>query len=571
MSAEFHFSPRPNRAGEIDWQPWSTAAFERAKADDKPILLAISAVWCHWCHVMDESTYSNQRVIDLINSEYVAVRVDNDVRPDINQRYNMGGWPTTAFLTPQGDVLTGGTYLPPEQMADALARVAGYYRSNKPEIVSRVLEGRKRAGATVAASAGALEPGLVDRVLGSVEGAYDPTYGGFGSAPKFPQADAIALLAEQATLRGEPRLMEMARHTLAQMAGGGTYDHVEGGFFRYSTMPDWSVPHYEKMLEDHGGLVAALALTGQADILDDTARYLDTVLRDPDTRLYAGSQDADEDYYGRDADGRRELTAPYVDRRVYASWNCGLAVAYLEADARLGRPNLGDQAAQLLDRMFAGLYRPEAGLRHTVDVEGQLGDQVWGLLASVRAATAGLGEHWRERARSLADLLEHAYGDPELGGYFDHAGDDRLGRLEERVKPLGDNSVAAIALTELDVLIGDPALGYRDRARRALESVASLPRQYGIMAAVFARALDRLLREPVKVTTLDQGLARAALAAYPYAVIERAGGEAAVVCVGTTCLAPIRDEEEVARVVARAASPSGPGGPPPPASGGGNG
>jgi uncharacterized protein len=552
VSAEFHFSPRPNRAGEIDWQHWSAAAFERAKADDKPILLAISAVWCHWCHVMDETTYSNQRVIDLINGEYVPVRVDNDVRPDINQRYNMGGWPTTAFLTPQGDVLTGGTYLPPEQMADALTRVAGYYRGNKPEIVARILEGRKRAGASVAASAGTLEPGLVDRVLGSVEGAYDPTYGGFGSAPKFPQTDAIALLAEQATLRAEPRLMEMARHTLAQMAGGGAYDHVEGGFFRYSTTPDWSIPHYEKMLEDHGGLVAALALTGQAEILDDAARYLDTALRDPETRLYAGSQDADEEYYGRDADGRRELTAPYVDRRVYASWNCGLAVAYLEADARLARARLGEEAAQLLDRLFGELYRPESGLRHTVDVEGQLGDQVWGLLASVRAAAAGLGEHWRERARSLAEHLERAHGDPELGGYFDHAGGDQLGRLEERIKPLGDNAVAAIALAELDALLGDPALGLRDRARRALESVASLPRQYGIMAAVFARALDRLLREPVKVTTLDQGLAQAALAAYPYAVIERAGNEAAVVCVGTTCLAPIRDAEEVARAVADA-------------------
>src|SRR5260221_10097746 len=104
---------------------------------------------------MDETTYSSSGVIDLIKSEYVPVRVDNDVRPDINQRYNMGGWPTTAFLTPQGDILTGGTYLPPDQMADALARVASYYRSSKPEIVARVLEGRRRAGATVAASAGA--------------------------------------------------------------------------------------------------------------------------------------------------------------------------------------------------------------------------------------------------------------------------------------------------------------------------------------------------------------------------------------------------------------------------------
>src|SRR6202165_6053107 len=165
----FHFSPRPNRAAEIGWQEWGDAAFTAARVEDKPILLGISAVWCHWCHVMDETTYSNQGVIDLINRDYIPVRVDNDLRPDVNNRYNMGGWPTTAFLTPQGDILTGATYLPPEQMADALARVSSYYRQHKPDIAAKVLEGRKRAGAAAAASAGALDPGLVDRVLGHGE------------------------------------------------------------------------------------------------------------------------------------------------------------------------------------------------------------------------------------------------------------------------------------------------------------------------------------------------------------------------------------------------------------------
>jgi uncharacterized protein len=545
---EFHFSPRPNRAAEIRWRPWSAEAFDQAKAEDKPILLSISAVWCHWCHVMDETTYSADDVIDLVNREYVPVRVDNDVRPDINQRYNMGGWPTTAFLTPQGDILTGFTYVPPDQMTDALAKVASFYRTNKPEIVARVLEGRRRAATTVAASAGTADPGQVDRILGSVETAYDREHGGFGTAPKFPQTDALALLAEQSVLRGEPELMEMARHTLARMAGGGTYDHVEGGFFRYSTTADWSVPHFEKMLEDHGGLVAALAMTGQGEILDDAARYLDTVLRDPGTGLYAGSQDADEEYFAKDAAGRGELTAPYVDRRVYAAWNCGLAIAYLEADVRLGRPALRERAAAALDRLFADLWTPEGGLRHTADLGGQLGDQVWGLWAAVRAAAA-LGGPWRERALALAAHLDASYADADLGGYFDHAGGDALGRLTERIKPLAENSIAAIALTELDALVGDPSLGLRDRAGRALASVAALPRRYGTMASVFARALDRARREPVKLTTLDPELPRALLGAYPYAVIERAGDERGVLCVGTTCLPPTDSAKELVAAV----------------------
>src|ERR1700736_2899083 len=152
----FHFSPRPNRAHEIKWHTWSEEAFEEAGKLDRPILLSISAVWCHWCHVMDETTYSHPGVIDAINKEYVPIRVDNDLRPDINQRYNMGGWPTTAFLTSSGEILTGATYLPPDQMADALVRVAGYYRTHRPEIADQILEGKKRTGSGVARDAGTL-------------------------------------------------------------------------------------------------------------------------------------------------------------------------------------------------------------------------------------------------------------------------------------------------------------------------------------------------------------------------------------------------------------------------------
>lgn len=552
MPEEFHFSPRPNRAAEIGWRPWSEAAFEEAKLADRPILLSISAVWCHWCHVMDETTYSDQRVIDLVRSRFVPVRVDNDVRPDLNQRYNMGGWPTTAFLTPGGDILTGATYLPPGQLADALTRIADYYRSHRPEIAAQVLEGRKRAAHAAAAAAGTLEPGLVDEVLNAIEQAYDHTYGGFGTAPKFPQTDAILLLAEQSAIRRQPRYLEMARHTLERMAGGGTYDHVEGGFFRYSTTQDWSVPHFEKMLEDHAGLIEGLAATGLGEILDDATRYLDGVLRDPETGLYAGSQDADERYYALAEAGRSALEAPYVDRRVYASWNCGLAAAYLQADLRLGRPRLREHAAHLLEVLFERFYEPATGMAHTDGVRGQLGDQAWALLAATRAAAAGIGPAWLDTARSLADRLQANYADAELGGYFDTAAGEDLGRLRERLKPLPENSVAALALHELSVLTGDPSAPYQARARAALESVASLPRQYGTMAAVFARAADRLLRPPLKVTTSDRTLAAEALAAHPYAVIEIGGDARAVVCVGTTCLAPADRPELLREAIAQA-------------------
>jgi uncharacterized protein YyaL (SSP411 family) len=536
--SEFHFSPRPNRAAEINWHSWSEAAFVEARQLNRPILLSISAVWCHWCHVMDETTYSHPGVIDLINREYVPIRVDNDVRPDINQRYNMGGWPSTAFLTESGDILTGATYMPPDQMADALARVASYYRTHQTEIASGVLEARKRAGASVSRSAGELDEATVDSILEAVTNAYDPEYGGFGNAPKFPQTDALLLLLEQAQIRSDPALRQMAVHTLEQMAGGGTYDHVEGGFFRYSTTQDWSVPHFEKMLEDHAALVSAVALAGLDGVLDSTTRYLDTVLRDGKTGLYAGSQDADEHYYSLGAGERLPQNAPYVDRRVYTSWNAGLAIAYLDAAVRCGRPELHQHASKLLERLFNDRYQPGKGLLHTDDAGGQLGDQAWGLLAAVRAHQAGLGEEWLPRAADIADHLEERYADVELGGYFDHAGGDQLGRLGDLIKPLGENSVVAIALAELDVLTGQPDQRYLTRARRTLASVAGLPRQYGLMAAAFARALDRL-RQPIKVSTGNAELARAALLAHPYAVIDPNGDKRAVVCVGTICLAPV--------------------------------
>jgi uncharacterized protein len=551
---EFHFSPRPNRAAEIKWRPWSEKAFEEARQLNLPILLSISAVWCHWCHVMDETTYSHAGVIDLINREYLPIRVDNDVRPDINQRYNMGGWPTTAFLTSSGDILTGATYMPPDQMADTLTRVSGYYRTNQPEIASRVLESRKRAGSGVARSAGELDQGIVDSVLEAVTNAYDPEYGGFGNAPKFPQTEALLLLLEQAQIRSDPALREMAVHTLERMAGGGTYDHVEGGFFRYSTTQDWSVPHFEKMLEDHAGLVSALAIAGLDEVLDSTTRYLDTVMRDQKKGLYAGSQDADEHYYSLGADERGPENAPYVDRRIYTSWNAALGIAYLDAAVRRQRPQLHEHATKLLERLFHDRYKTGAGLVHTEGTGGQLGDQVWGLLAAVRAHQAGLGERWLPTAVDIAKHLEETYADRDLGGYFDSSG-ERLGRLGDPIKPLGENSVAAMALVELDVLTGEPDMPYLTRARLVLGSVAGLPRQYGLMAAAFARALDRQ-RQQIKVSTSNPELARAAVLAHPYAVIDPNGDKRAVVCVGTICLAPVSTPAALGEALQEATFPA---------------
>src|SRR5260370_26378454 len=285
----------------------------------------------------------------------------------------------------------------------------------------------------------------------------------------------------------------MAFHTLEQVAGGGTCGQGEGGFFRYSATQDWSVPHFEKMLEDHAGLVQALALAGMTEAVDKTIGYLDRVLRDPSRGLYAGSQDADEHYYSLDAEERAHATPPYVDRRVYTSWNAALAMSSPFMGNYPVKPGNG-AGRKLLDALFARAYRKGEGMTHAEGVGGQLSDQVWSFWAALRAYQEGFGDRWLEIALDLAAHLEERYADSELGGYFDHAGTDEnfgFGRLRERVKPLAENLVAANALNERATLQADPASPHRQRARRALESAPAPPQHSGLMAAVFARPLDR--------------------------------------------------------------------------------
>ena len=285
---DFRFSPRPNRAAEISWRPWGEPAFAEARRLGRPVLLSLSAVWCHWCHVMDETSYSDPRIIAAINEHFVPVRVDNDRHPDVNRRYNMGGWPTTAFLAASGDVLTGGTYLPPDQMLESLARVKAFCDANQSQLIA--LESERAAdgdGAAMAKLTGL--PLNLDEALEALDGdpdvpgdiaaevalqvvrAFDPLHGGLGAEPKFPQPDVFGFMLAYGTLRGagDPehvpdggsallrpvRVQEVVRRTLTAMAEGAMYDAVEGGFFRYATQRDWSVPHYEKMLEDNARLV----------------------------------------------------------------------------------------------------------------------------------------------------------------------------------------------------------------------------------------------------------------------------------------------------------------------------
>ena len=306
----------------IDWFEWGEPAFERARTEDKPILLDIGAVWCHWCHVIDRESYENPDIARIINEHFVPVKVDRDERPDVDSRYQsaisaitrQGGWPLTGFLRPDGKPFYGGTYFPPEDhmgrpgFRRVLLTVAEFYKTKRDE-VNRAAESIADAVAQAEVFAGAraaFDASVVDAQISSMTQAFDIKNGGFGHAPKFPHSSAIDLLLERYQQTGARHLLAIAETTLEKMARGGVYDQLAGGFHRYSVDERWLVPHFEKMSYDNSELLKNYAhafLISENELLRRTADgivdWVRQVLSDQDGGFYA-SQDAD---YSLDDDG----------------------------------------------------------------------------------------------------------------------------------------------------------------------------------------------------------------------------------------------------------------------------
>jgi len=300
----------------IRWHQWGEEAFAAAQRENKPILLDIGAVWCHWCHVMDRESYEDAETARIVNENYIAVKVDRDERPDIDSRYQaavqamsgQGGWPLTAFLTPEGKPFYGGTYFPPDDQwgrpgfKRVLATIADAFRSKRDEVVQQadmVLSAISQSESFAGRSA-SVPPQIVRSVIASGLKIYDPDHGGFGSAPKFPHPSAMDLLIHLYSRSGDERLKEVITNTLEHMARGGVYDQLGGGFHRYSVDERWVVPHFEKMSYDNSELlknyVHGYQATGNsffAAVARDIIRWMDEWLSDRAEGGFYASQDAD--------------------------------------------------------------------------------------------------------------------------------------------------------------------------------------------------------------------------------------------------------------------------------------
>ena len=305
----------------VHWFSWSREAFEHARQHDRPILLDIGAVWCHWCHVMDGESYEDPGLAEFLNENFVCVKVDRDERPDVDARYQravqaftgQGGWPLTAFLTPGGETFYGGTYFPPDGkygrpgFRTVLEQVLRVYREQRTEVATQAGTVRRLIAESLDDSArGSAGEELLDQAVAGMEQVFDFTNGGFGTAPKFPHPAAVELLLDRWFDRGEPVVREMIEKKLTGMALGGIHDQLGGGFHRYSTDARWIVPHFEKMSYDNSELLRAYLDAGSVFPREEyhraarnTVAWVREVLALPGGG-YGGSQDAD---VGLDDDG----------------------------------------------------------------------------------------------------------------------------------------------------------------------------------------------------------------------------------------------------------------------------
>jgi uncharacterized protein YyaL (SSP411 family) len=521
----------------VDWYPWGEEALGRARAEDRPILLSIGYAACHWCHVMERESFEDEATARVMNERFVCVKVDREERPDLDSVYmdavvaltGSGGWPMTVFLTPAGEPFFGGTYFPPEPrhglpaFTQVLQAVAEAWEGRRSEVLrsgANLVE-HIRSSSRLRPSSEPLSDDLLDEAQRNLTAAFDPTWGGFGRAPKFPPGPVLELLLR----RGEE---EMTRRTLDAMAAGGMHDLVGGGFHRYSVDPRWLVPHFEKMLYDNA-LLASVYLHAARRFGDDryravAERTLDYLLRElalPDGG-FASAQDADTDGVegltftwapgegapeelfeefegGRfvlrgelDDETRARLLSiragrpqPLRDDKAIASWN-GLALAALAQGGRV------DAGVRLAEFALGPLSTPDGRLHRTwragvAKGTGYLEDYADVAYGLMELHVADGDPRWLREAHRLALTAVELFADDDAGGFFQTPADGealvaRKKEVDDHPTPSG-NAMLAYVLLRLARIWGDDELERRGSSalRLVRDALPRAPTSFGWM------------------------------------------------------------------------------------------
>jgi len=522
---------RQHKDNPVAWEPWGPEALARARDEDRPLLVSVGYSACHWCHVMAHESFEDEQIAAVMNERFVCVKVDREERPDIDAicmeacqaLTGHGGWPLNAFLTPDGVPFYAGTYFPPESRHGlpswrmVLDGVAEAWATRRDDIVRQGAKMVEALGATAR-----LEPSVepitqeqIREALVALWGTYDRVNGGFGRAPKFPQAPVIELLLA----RGEH---EMSLQTLDAMARGGIYDQVGGGFARYSVDATWTVPHFEKMLYDNALLARAYLhgwqVSGRERFRRVCCETLDWALREmrgPEggfcAALDADSEGVEGKFYVWTANELREALGelydtaieyfepqpfehrlilegrgpepenlPEIQRRLLelrsrrvrpglddkrlTSWNALMISALAETGAALGRSDYVEAAVACASFVLTDLRDSDGRLLRTwkdgeAHLDAYLDDHAFLLEALVGCYEATGDPRWYGEAAALADTMIERFADPERGGFFTTASDQE--ELAARRKDLDDspipsgNSAAAFGLLRLAFLSGE--------------------------------------------------------------------------------------------------------------------
>ena len=571
---------------EILWHDWVEKTFKIARRQRKPVLLDLYASWCHWCAVMEETTYREPEVIKLIEDNFIAVKVDADRRPDINSRYNLGGWPTTAFLKPDGSLITGGTFIEAQMMRRLLWEIHTAFDAGDEALAKSFPE----IGVYQLEPPPSGTPGLLSdeirRYFGDlIARNFDATHGGFGSPPKFPMPQALSLTLTLAAAK-DPVYLDILNLTLSRMAESELFDPQNGGFFRYSVNADWSSPHREKLLIDQAELALiymdAFRLTGNgsyADVANQVLDFIETVLLKPHGR-FCGSQKANERYYEAPPSERLAMTLPPVDETVFSHSSARACSAFIKADTILKRPGATDISLRALNFLYNRM-RGRGGLfwhyfdGSTTGGRGFLADQISVLTALIDAYEAAANPVFISEAVTLAQAVQDRLRDRNTGAFFDRLpGREIIGALSQPYHPIDLNAKAAIAYIRLAYITGKRE--FEQAARASLGAFTAGYRDYGILASEYGQAVGWLLAPVLEIfltgareTVIASDLWQTARSAYhphkvlivngrrpiktPPALPEAAAEPAALVCLGPKCLEPAFNPEQLSERLAEAA------------------
>ena len=579
---------RQHQDNPVDWLPWGEEALRRAHDDDRPLLVSIGYSSCHWCHVMERESFEDPETAQLMNERFVCVKVDREERPDIDAIYmeavqtmtGQGGWPLNAFLTPEQIPFYGGTYFPPEprhgmpSWRQVLGAVADAWDERRDEIRERggQMAQRLAGGAQLRPSEEPMQQAALERAVENLEGIFDPHYGGWGPAPKFPAASTIEFLLA----RDEER---MSIATLRAMASGGLFDQVGGGFARYSVDTQWVIPHFEKMLYDnallaraylHGWQVSRDAILRRA--AEETLDWALHEMRAPEGGFYS-ALDADSEgvegkfyvwsldeldelvsedaiaYFGAtrrgNFEGLNHLTArgpaisdeeraaaraallerrnarvwPGLDDKRLAGWNALMISALADAGAVLGRSDYLDAARGAADFVLTRMRDDRGRLLRTFNageakLNAYLEDHAFLLEALLDLYEATFERRWFTEARALADAIVERFGDDDQGGFFSTSDDHeqlvaRRKDLEDTPIPAGGSS-AAFGLLRLSALTGEH--DYERRAVGQLRLLHEIAPRHPTAFGHVLRAIDFHLRTVREVALVgpDDGVARLA-------------------------------------------------------------